>query len=648
MRAEDFVRRLDGVRANGSGWSARCPAHDDRRASLSVAEGEDGRVLLRCHAGCEVVAVVAALGMTERDLFAPREERTLSGRIVATYDYTDEAGALLFQVVRFDPKGFRQRRPDGAGGWIWNLDGVRRVVFRLPRVLEAAKAGGVVFLVEGEKDVLGLERPGLTATTNAGGAGKWGPEYAEALRGCKGVVILPDNDEPGRKHARDAARTLHDAGVPVKVLELPGLPAKGDVSDWIKTGGTKKQLLELVKAVPRWEPAAGTDGAAPAREDLGSAVLVTVADVKPEPVEWLWRQRVPLAKVTVLDGDPGLGKSTLTLDLAARLSSGAAMPGESEGQESAGVVLLSGEDGIADTIRPRLEAANADLGRVVVMTAARDAEGKPRLPSLPDDVPAILSAIRNVGARLLVVDPLMAFLAGRVDSHRDQDVRGALAQIAEMAADTGAAVLIVRHLNKSQGGHPIYRGGGSIGIIGAARAGLLVAPDPRDQSRRVLAVTKSNLGPIPPSLAYRLVPAGGTSAVSWEGEAECTAQDLLAAQREDRESGGAREEARAFLRELLDHGPVAAKTISREAEGAGLAWATVRRAADDLRVRRDKAGMTDGWYWSLTSTLPAEGAHVRTEDAEDAHPEEVSTFGSREHLREPMEPAESARDRETL
>jgi hypothetical protein len=415
MRAEGFVSRLDGVRANGSGWAARCPAHDDRRASLSVAEGEDGRVLVRCHAGCEVAAVVAALGMTERDLFPPREERTQGGGIVATYDYIDEAGALLFEVVRFNPKGFRQRRPDGAGGWIWNLDRARRVLFRLPRVLEVAKAGGVVFLVEGEKDVLALDQLGLTATTNPGGAGKWRPECAVAPRGRKGVVILPDNDEPGRKQAREAARTLHEAGVPVKVLELPGLPAKGDVSDWIKAGGTKPQLLELVKATPKWEPRAEAAGApetvSPPEAPVGGAVVVCMADVERERVEWLWPGRFPLGKLVLLDGDPDLGKTTVALDLAARITGGHSMPGEERGTEPANVLLLMAEDGLGDTIRPRLEVAGADLSRVFAFEGVPTPEGGLTLPMLPEDGDVIRAEAERVKARAIFLDPLFAYVS---------------------------------------------------------------------------------------------------------------------------------------------------------------------------------------------------------------------------------------------
>lgn len=627
MMAADFVSRLQGVRKSGAGWEARCPAHEDRRQSLTVREAEDGKILVSCHAGengrgCPPEAIVSALGLTVRDLFPDRSEARQAQRIARTYSYTDEAGGPLFQVVRFEPKDFRQRRPDGKGGWTWNLNGVRRVLYRLPRVLETAKAGGVVYVVEGEKDGEALEKLGLVATCNAGGAGKWRPEYAETFRGVKGAVTLPDNDPSGRAHARDVARSLHAAGVPVKVLELPGLPEKGDVSDWLAAGGTRARLDELRKAAPRWEPASEADGmrVAEPEADGSPAVLVKVSSVEPERVEWLWMHRIPRGKVTVLDGDPGLGKSTVTLDLAARVSKGRPMPSDEREREAAGVVLLTAEDGIGDTIRPRLEAAGADLERVAVLAAVRDDEGKPRLPVIPDDVEAIRGALRDLRAGLLVIDPLMAFLAGRVDSHRDQDVRGALHLLADLAERERVAVVIVRHLNKAGGGHPIYRGGGSIGIIGACRAGLLVAPDPKDDTRRVVAVSKSNLGPVPPSLAYRLVQSVDASRIDWEGVAEgCSASDLLAAQRDDGEGSGLREEAEAFLRELLAKGPVPAKDVDRDRRAAGISERTLDRAKARLGVRarhEGRPGEAGRWAWWLP-----EERHEPSKSAKGANPD---------------------------
>lgn len=244
-------------RRNGTGHKARCPGHDDRTASLSVTEGDDGRALVHCHAGCDAALVISTLGVAWQDLYPPRERGRRNGKpcadIAATYDYTDEHDEVLYQAVRLVPKDFRQRAPDGKGGWVWSLKGVqRRVLYRLSKVL----ASDAVVVVEGEKDVHTLEALGLVATTNVGGAGKWLREYTEALRG-KAVVVIGDNDEPGRKHAAQVARAVHGVAAGVKVVELDGLPEKGDVSDWVARGGTLQGLVERIDATPEWVPDGG-------------------------------------------------------------------------------------------------------------------------------------------------------------------------------------------------------------------------------------------------------------------------------------------------------------------------------------------------------------------------------------------------------
>jgi putative DNA primase/helicase len=224
------------VRENGSRkWEAQCPAHDDRNASLSIDVGDDERALLCCHAGCATDAMVAALGLEMRDLFADDRPATTNGhrKIVASYDYLDESCGLLYQVIRFEPKSFRQRRPDGNGGWQWNLNGTRRVLYRLPHVIEAVAADRRVWIVEGEKDVHALEAAGEVATCNAGGAGKWRREYAEVLRGAPLVMVIADCDGPGRKHAAAVAASLEGIAAQVRV----GEPAAGkDVHDHLAAG----------------------------------------------------------------------------------------------------------------------------------------------------------------------------------------------------------------------------------------------------------------------------------------------------------------------------------------------------------------------------------------------------------------------------
>jgi putative DNA primase/helicase len=249
------------------------------------------------------------------------------GTIVRTHPYRDARRKLLYEVVRFDPKGFAQRRPDGTGGYTWSLDGVERVPYRLPELL-AANRDETVHLPEGEKDVDLLARLGLVATTNPGGAGKWRDEFIAALKG-RHVAILPDNDEAGREHAETVARSLYGEAASLKVVVLPGLPEGGDVSDWLNAGNSVDYLLRIVDETPQWEPPSSTDRTPDEFNEVG----ILLSDVVEESVEWLWEGRIPLGKLTVIDGDPGTGKSTLTIDLAARVSTGRDMPTPKEASE---------------------------------------------------------------------------------------------------------------------------------------------------------------------------------------------------------------------------------------------------------------------------------------------------------------------------
>lgn len=241
-------------------------------------------------------------------------------KIVETYDYRSAEGNVVYQGVRYDPKDFAQRRPDGRGGYIWNLDGVERVLYRLPELL-AANGDETVYVPEGEKDVDPLAKQGLVATTNPQGAGKWRDEYTAALKG-RHVAILQDNDEEGRKHAEKVARLLYGEAASLKVVVLPDLPEGGDVSDWLNAGNSVDDLLRIVDETPQWEPPSSTADTPDQFDDVGTLL----SDVVEESVEWLWEGRIPLGKLTVIDGDPGTGKSALTADLAARVSTGRQMP----------------------------------------------------------------------------------------------------------------------------------------------------------------------------------------------------------------------------------------------------------------------------------------------------------------------------------
>jgi putative DNA primase/helicase len=232
-----------GLTQKGDYWLSLCPSHNDDKQSLGIKIGEGGKMLIHCYAGCSVAQVCEALKVDLKFLWPPSDKAykpTEQSRVVAEYDYTDEAGKLLYQVQRTDPKGFRQRRKTETG-WEWKLGDVRRVLYRLPELLK--QKSRPVIIVEGEKDVDNLRKIGLLATTCAGGADGWRPEYSQSLvdRHC---IVIPDNDPPGEEFAAVVCTWIPN----VMPMRLPGVPLKGDVSDWIAMGNGAKQLGELARA----------------------------------------------------------------------------------------------------------------------------------------------------------------------------------------------------------------------------------------------------------------------------------------------------------------------------------------------------------------------------------------------------------------
>jgi hypothetical protein len=358
-------------------------------------------------------------------------------------------------------------------------------------------------------------------------------------------------------------------------------------------------LLDELHAQPARHP--------PDPADLVS--LVRLADVRPERIDWLWPGYLARGKLHVIDGDPGLGKSTLTTDLAARVTTGTSWPDGQPGCPPGGVVLLSAEDGLADTIRPRLDAAGADGERAVALTGVRyldpeAGEVLERMPSLPGDVTRIRYSVEQVGAALVVIDPLMAYLGGDVNSYRDQDVRRALAPLSAMAEATGAAVILVRHLTKGGGSNAIYRGGGSIGIIGAARIGFTVARDPDDEHRVIVAGTKANIATMPPSLAYRLTgaPEHGCARLEWEPTPVAhTAMDLLSAATETSDERSERRDAADWLRCYLteEGGSAAVAEILKAAKAEGISDRTLRRARSTVGATAHRNGFPARSVWEI-------------------------------------------------
>ncbi len=332
---------------------------------------------------------------------------------------------------------------------------------------------------------------------------------------------------------------------------------------------------------------------------MSSGLAITrLSDVEPQVVRWLWPGRLPMGKVTVLDGDPEVGKSLICLDLASRVTAARAMPDGSKGHLGS-VLLLNAEDGLGDTIRPRIDGMGGNPRRVITAEVFEGAVERPL--TIPDDLGLLRTFLLDEYVALVIIDPLTAFLGEHVNTWSDHHVRRALHPLAQLAEETMTAMLVVRHLNKGFG-KAIYRGGGSIAIGAAARVVLMAGKDPTDPERRVLAVVKNNLAPHSPALAYRIAEAGnGAPRVEWLGESDVSAEDLCSSPAMQAKTP-ALQHAKDFLSESLAAGPQPANEVEAAAASEGIKKMTLRRAKRDLGVQWNRIGGRHGHVsWLLPS-----------------------------------------------
>ncbi len=417
---DKVLDKLSDVKLCGKGWSARCPAHDDHHPSLTVTEEDSGLIVMFCHAGCSYEDICLALGISN---------------IVATYDYQDETGKLLYQVTRTTPKGFFQRRPDGNGGFINGLAEVRRVLYRLPELLRADRKQPV-FIPEGEKDVDALRELGFIATCNSGGAGKWRDEYNRWLSE-RDVVMLPDHDSQGNEHAHKVGNSLLGVAASVKVVRLPNLPEKGDVSDWLSAGGTKQQLLALVEQTEILDSSSHTSMNREKTESECVFALTPLADLLAEPeipIPYVWDLTLPAGGFSICSAKPKVGKSTLARNLALAVARGEDFFGRATKQGQ--VIYLSLEEIRSEiTTHFRLMGSNAE--DVLVHTGRAPANA----------LQALSAAIEEVRPALVIIDPLSRFL--RVaDFNNYGEVTKVLEPLIDLARDSGSHILALHHNSK--------------------------------------------------------------------------------------------------------------------------------------------------------------------------------------------------------
>jgi len=626
---------FDPRAAGADRWVSRCPSHQGRRRNLSISRGDDGRVLVYCHhadkagRGCEAESVAHAVGLSLAELFPPGEHGRarsappasqhppgpgpraavagLSRRLgepTGEWTYCDDLGQPVLMVYRFDGPDGKEYRPahpaPGPGGhWVAGDPPGLLPLYRLPELAEA----GRVFVTEGEKAADSARGLGLTATTSCHGAGSARKSDWSPLAG-KNVVLLPDHDSAGAGYASAVIGLLAalDPRPTLMTLTLERLwrtdrplPEGGDIVEWLTDGvpdsWTNDQCREEIERLAAEAPP--VDLGAVAAEH--GALITCLADVRPVELEWLWPGRLPLRSLVTIAGDPGLGKSFLSIDITARKTRGWPWPDQPDvPTERGSVILFSAEDDLATTVVTRLDAAGADRSRVFTMEISA---GNGRRQFTLADITALDQTVKVAKeVRLVIIDPVAAFM-GRTDDHRNSEVRALLAPLADLAERYNLTVILITHLNKNGAGRSLARVMGSVAYTAAARSAWAVVKDRLDSTRRLFLPIKANLGPEPSGLAFTI--DRQTMRVVWEPDpVHLHADEALAEpQGEQDEARDELKRARAFLREFLGDRPTRAVDIFKRAEELQLSERTIRRAKGAARI--DSFKSDDGWMWQL-------------------------------------------------
>lgn len=354
----------------------------------------------------------------------------------------------------------------------------------------------------------------------------------------------------------------------------------------------QKDIEEMACSIEHFDPAISQR----------SPVIVCIADVPPEEPQWLWHPFIPLGKLTIIDGNPGVGKTTLALQIAAIISRGWPFPNENGTlgipRPHANVVYLTNEDGLADTISRRFRNADGETTRLFAVPGLRIQQGAKITDQIItlQDVDMLDQVLRTIQPAMIVIDPIQAYLGPKVDMHRANDVRPVLSGLAVLAERHRCAAVCIRHLAKAATGKALYQGLGSIDFVATARSVLMVAKDDQDPDRYVIAQTKNSLDEIGGSLTYQL--KGG---FAWTGTSCQSADDLVAVPISDKEET-ATENAAAFLAESLSQGPMSATTITAYARQRKISRSTLDRAKKRLSVLSTKTGPT--WFWSIPAAIP--------------------------------------------
>ena len=588
IRIDDFLRRLHGVHAGGDNnaghkqYMARCPAHDDKAASLSVTSRQDGAILLYCHAGCEVSDILSAMGLEMRDLYpAPQPSATTARGQEAEYIYRDRAGNQILKKTRL-------RNPDGSksfcwkhyanGQWETGRAGITPPLYGT----ETIRAGERLYVVEGEKDADTMHRLGLPCVSLADGASsKWHEDYSHSFADLD-VYIVPDNDTPGADYAKMIAGHLLGVAKTVSILDLAAIwaeiPPKGDISDYAQAAGdakTRDALRDMVRrAVPFQQP----------KSNGFLSCFQTLDCFVEEEAEWLVPNLIPKEQITTFAADGGLGKTTVWCNLLAAISAGKPCfldpPGYIRKPEL--VAFLTTEDSVGKKLKRKLREAGADESNIITPDFAKDTTGQ--LRKLKFGTPELAAFIRLFHPAVCVFDPVQSFVPATINMGSRNAMRDCMAPLIELGEETGTTFIIVCHTNKRKGAYGRDRLADSADIWDISRSVLMLGYT-ETSGVRYISNEKNNYAELQETRLFSLDDMGHIhlEGTSWKRDREYMLENAVST------SAPVREDCKAWILNQLDAqgGTMATKALEALAKAAGYSEHTLRRAKEELKQDKD-------------------------------------------------------------
>jgi hypothetical protein len=528
----------------------------------------------------------------------PHGERD-TGTQADFYIYQHADGSYYLGVKRTSTKQFPQYHWTGQQ-WAKGLPkDFAKIPYRLPELLKAPRDAWVV-IASGEKDAETAARLGFVATTNSGGEGKgqWTPELNAWFAGRKRVAIMEDNDATGKAHAIEVAAALRNIVPDIRIIGFRDLPTHGDLTDWIEADRSRG-YAELLAQIEGAQAATGYE-------------LIKASAITMHAVQWWWAGHLARGELEILTGQPDIGKSQVHCSYVAHMTTGRDWPDKTKGPPVCDVVMLTAEDNMAHTLCPRLAAAGANLDRVLILNKIRK-DNRDRMFLLQEDLDVLGRILAsNPAIGLVTLDPITAYMGGKVDSHRATDVRNQLGPLKELAERSMVAFSAITHPAKKPGPKALDHYIGSQAFIAAPRLGHICIPEfeegedgrPKATGRFLFATPKHNIYFAMPTLAYRLVSASvgeiGISRVQWEEEVSVTADQALAATATAAKSK-ASDGVVTFLLDMLAGGPLPKRLIDERAAQRGFTADQLRRAREKAGIQTSKeTGKKDGaWFWSL-------------------------------------------------